>query len=41
MPSDKTTTVEDVNDCRRKLFKNRVQSVDDIPPSRDALVQHI
>ena len=38
---DRVSTVEDVNDCRRKLFTNRGQSVDGIPPTRDALVQHI
>ena len=37
---DRTSTVEDVNDCQQKLYINYVQSVDDIPPTRDALIQH-
>ena len=38
---DRASTVEDVNNCWQKFFTNRGQSVDDIPPTRDALVQHI
>ena len=38
---DRTSTVEDVNDCQKKLYTNYGRSVDDIPPTRDALVQHI
>ena len=38
---DRASTVENVNGCRRNYFTNRGRSVDDIPPTRDALVQHI
>ena len=38
---DRASTVEDINDCRQKLFTNRGRSVDDIPPTRDVLIQHI
>ena len=33
--------MEDVNDCQKKFYTNYGRSVDDIPPTRDALVQHI
>ena len=38
---DRASTVEDVNDCQRKVLTYRGRSVDDIPPTRDGLVQHI
>ena len=38
---DRTSTAEDVNDCQKKLYTNYGRGVDDIPPTRDALVQHI
>ena len=37
----RASTVEDVNDRRQKVLTNRGRSVDDIPPTRDGLVQHI
>ena len=36
----KTPNLSDVNSCRRELFCNG-RSIDDIPPTREALLQHI
>ena len=38
---DGASAVEDANNCPRKLFTNRGRSVDDIPLTSIALVQHI
>ena len=38
---DKTTYISNVNDCRRMLFTKKSKTVDNIPPSRNALIQHV
>ena len=37
---DKSSILSDVNECRRKLFTKHGRSVDTIPPTKDALLQH-
>ena len=38
---DKTTYISNVNDCRRMLFTKKSRTVDNIPPTRNALILHI
>ena len=38
---DKTTYISNVNDCRRMLLTKKSKTVDNIPPTRDALIQHV
>ena len=37
----RTTTFESVKECRRRLFSKQGRQVDTIPPTKDALLQHI
>ena len=37
---DKSSVLSNVNECRRKLFTKHGQSVDTIPPTKNALLQH-
>ena len=37
----RTTTFESANECRRRLFSKQGRQVDTIPPTKDALLQHI
>ena len=37
---DSTSPLEDVNLCRRELFTKKAKPVENIPPTKDALVQH-
>ena len=38
---DVTSSVSDINTCRRELFTRKGRSVENIPPTKDALSQHI
>ena len=38
---DLTSSTSDINNCRRELFTKKAKTVEDIPPTRDALIQHI
>ena len=35
---DKTTYISNVNDCRRMLFTKKSKTVDNIPPTTNALI---
>jgi hypothetical protein len=37
---DSSSTQEDVNMCRRELFTKKACSIDCLPPTKDALLQH-
>ena len=37
----KTTSISNLNDCRRMLFTKESKTVDNIPPARNALIQHV
>ena len=37
---DRTSTDTDINTFRRKLFCKKGRSMEDIPPTKDALIQH-
>jgi hypothetical protein len=37
----KTTELSDVNECRRMMFTKKGRTVDNIPPTNNALLQHI
>ena len=37
---EKTTSISNVNDCRRMLFTKKSKTVDNIPPTRNALIQY-
>ena len=37
----RTLTFQSVNECRRLLFTKQCRQVDTIPPTKDALLQHI
>ena len=37
---DLTSPLEEVNDCRRELFTKKAKVVENIPPTKDALIQH-
>ena len=38
---DKTSSLADVNDCRQVLFTKKSRSIENIPPTKAALFQHI
>ena len=38
---DRTSTSMTVNDCRRNLFTKKGRSVESMPPTKDALMQHV
>ena len=38
---DRSSTCIDVNSCRRDLFSTKQRDVESIPPTRDALKQHL
>ena len=38
---DRTTTITTVNDQRKYIFANRGRSLESIPPTKDALLQHL
>ena len=38
---DLTSSTNDINNCRRELFTKKAKTVENIPPTRDALIQHI
>ena len=38
---DRTTIITNVDECRRMLFTKKGRTVDSIPPTKDALLQHI
>ena len=38
---DKTTYISNVNDCQRMLLTKKSKTVDNIPPTRNALIQHV
>ena len=38
---EKTTSISNVNDCRRMLFTKKSKTVDNIPPTRNALIQYV
>ena len=38
---DRTSGIEDVNDCRRYLFTKRGRTIENCPPTKDALMQHV
>ena len=38
---NRTTTFERVNECRRELFTKKGRQVDTVPPTKNALLQHI
>ena len=38
---DKTTSISNVNDCRRMLFTKKSKTVNSIPPTKNALIQHV
>ena len=38
---DKRTSLSNVNDCRRMFFKKKIKTVNDIPPNRNTLIQHV
>lgn len=38
---DRTSGKIDVNECRRELFTKKQKLIDDIPPTKDALHQHV
>ena len=37
---DKTSTLQDVNKCRKTLFAKKGGSIEALPPTKDALIQH-
>ena len=37
---DRSSTLENVNECRKELFTKKGRSIDNLPPTRDALFQH-
>ena len=38
---DITSSAVDINECRRELFTKKGKTVECIPPTKDALYQHI
>ena len=38
---DKTTEISNVSDCRRILFMKKSKTVENILPTRNALIEHI
>ena len=38
---DKTTFISNVNDCQQMLFTKKSKTVKNIPPTRNALIQHV
>ena len=38
---NKTTEISNVNDCRRILFMKKSKTVENILPTRNALIEHI
>ena len=38
---DKTSSINSVNEVRRNLFCQRNQAIDKLPPTQDALLQHV
>lgn len=38
---DRTSSDECVNDARKRLFTQKGRAIDNLPPSQDALIQHI
>ena len=38
---DKTTYISNVTDSRRMLFTKESKNVDNIPPTKNALIQHV
>ena len=38
---DRGCGLESVNECRRSLFTKKNRTSDNLPPTRDALIQHI
>lgn len=38
---DRLSDTDDVNECRRSLFTKKARSVEQIPPTQDALLQHM
>ena len=37
---DKTSVLEDVNEARKQLFTQKNRSIENIPPTKGALIQH-
>ena len=38
---EKTTSISNVNDCRRMLFTKKSKTVENIPSTRNALIQYV
>ena len=38
---EKTASISNLNDCRRMLFTKKSKTVDNIPPTRNALIQFV
>ena len=38
---DKTTEISNISDCRRILFMKKSKTVENILPTRNALIEHI
>ena len=38
---DRTSGIEDVNDCRKYLFTKNGRKIENCPPTKDALMQHV
>ena len=38
---DRTSKLGDVNECRRVLFAKKGRSNENLPPTKDALIQHV
>lgn len=38
---DKTSDLQDINECKRVLFTKKNRVIENIPPTADALTQHI
>ena len=38
---DKITYISNVNDCQRMLLTKESKTIDNIPPTRNALIQHV
>ena len=37
---DRSSSLEEVDDCRRSLFTTKGRNIESIPPTKDALIQH-
>ena len=38
---DKTSPLRSINDTRKELFCHKIRAVDKLPPTNDALLQHV